>query len=112
MLFSDSFFRSVQLAPRWRVRFHCSQGYSLVELAATIVMIAGIAVLSLPTYQDFGPHEEFAGVGPVQQRQELPDSDPETATFDPSISQPVFEEANTDERGREEGLVDPDRAVR
>lgn len=35
-------------------------GYSLVELLASIILIASIAVLALPTYQDFAPHADVA----------------------------------------------------
>lgn len=34
-------------------------GYSLLELLVSILLIAGIAVLSLPTFQEFSPHGEF-----------------------------------------------------
>lgn len=54
-----------------RNMFHRSggqRGFSLVELGASILLIAAIAVLSLPTYQDFAPHEDVvndAGFDPA-----------------------------------------------
>lgn len=32
-----------------------------MELVASILLIAAIAALSLPTYQDFTPHSKFSG---------------------------------------------------
>lgn len=37
------------------------RGYSLIELVASLVLLAAIAALSLPTYQDFSPHADAAG---------------------------------------------------
>lgn len=37
--------------------FRPDGGFSVFELLATILLIAAIAVLSLPTYNDFTPHE-------------------------------------------------------
>ncbi len=37
------------------------RGYSLIELVASLVLLAAIAALSLPTYQDFSPHTDAAG---------------------------------------------------
>ncbi len=33
-------------------------GYSLLELLASAVLLVSIAVLALPTYKDFAPHDD------------------------------------------------------
>lgn len=47
-----------------RIRGHIA--YSLVELLASAVLVVSIAVLALPTYQDFAPHSEVAEGGVSQ----------------------------------------------
>jgi prepilin-type N-terminal cleavage/methylation domain-containing protein len=47
------FSRTLSKGPRPGIR----SGFSLLELLASLLLIAAIAVLSFPTYQDFTPHE-------------------------------------------------------
>ena len=64
---------STALAPFIRKRIIA--GYSLVELLASLVLIAMIAVLALPTYQDFEAHTSDGHTGAQEEARSLPQAD-------------------------------------
>ncbi len=69
------------------------QGYSLVELVVSVLLIAAIAVLSLPTYQDFSPHGEAIPeqAGPPLElfSQPAPDAPERTTNPDQPVTDPA-----------------------
>ena len=81
------------------------RGYSLIEIIASLLLIAAIAVLSLPTYQDFSPHPDAAG---VQAHPAAVDPEPEgseNATAQTATSQP-----GAPDRGESTGDQAPENA--
>ena len=85
------------------------RGYSLIELLASLLLIAAIAVLSLPTYKDFSPHADSAGgESPDQLSAELADAGakiPVHSNTDQPVSTPATQDArqeNGGDRNREE----------
>lgn len=76
-------------------------GYSLLELAASLVLLAAIAVLSLPTYQGFSPHTDTPG-----DRKHQPENSGEQAAGPPAseqshTDQPVNHSEGTTRAGEE-----------
>ena len=80
-----------------RCRHH--QGYSLVELVVSVLLIAAIAVLSLPTYQDFSPHGEEVPELPGPPVELLAEPASTAPELTPNPNQPVTDPARAPDLG-------------
>ncbi|MDX1554570.1 MAG: hypothetical protein R3212_00945 [Xanthomonadales bacterium] len=72
----------------------------MVELLASVVLIASIAVLALPTYQDFAPHSD----GVMRIVSQAPHAERESADS-PFVANPIENQPVSvmDDRKKEEG---------
>lgn len=81
-------------------------GYSLLELVASILLIAAIAVLSLPTYQDFTPHSELSDERSRESSlrgEKTASSPPAKGEFqDQPVDRPVSKKENGEEQEQRE----------
>lgn len=80
-------FFSALFAPHSRGAFF-NRGFSLVELLVSVLLIAAIAVLSLPTFHDFAPHATYPG-----EPRSLPADESAVATIpgkDPTVEEEPF----------------------
>lgn len=87
------------------------RGYSLVELAVSVLLIAAIAVLSFPTYQDFSPHGEAIPGQVGESMETLSTSATEAMDARPNPDQPVTDPARNSGMGSLQAVDDtPDSA--
>ena len=97
--------RSLSKGPRPGIR----SGFSLLELVASLLLIAAIAVLSFPTYQDFTPHEATLNdrpKAPADKAREAADSLPAGSKIpDQPDLHPVSKREDREETTSREGEV-------
>ena len=107
-MFSESD-RPHSRGPFARLRRQC--GYSLIELMASLVLLACIAVLSFPTFQDFSPHEDAAGARVTPQSAGGEISGDPAPGDDHRPSQPVERtDQNASEEGKDDSTEEPRKA--
>lgn len=75
------------------------RGYSLLELAASLVLLAAIAVLSLPTYENFSPQTDARGEGIHQPSSSAEQAAGQTASDQSHTDQPVNRTQGTTRAG-------------
>ena len=86
-------------------------GYSLIELVASLVLLACIAVLSFPTFQDFSPHEDAAGARVTPQSADGENNAGPAPGDDHRPSQPVERtDRNASEDEKDDSREEPRKA--